>query len=227
MHRRAAAHRETLHGEFANTLLSLAVDVRIEDIDYTDWAKSFPRSTQRHGVGRQVSTIRSKAESAGPGLYEFSTFTTALSQTCLCGDRKKKTLAQREHACPHCGLVEHRDILSAFLGLFVETVPANNGGTTDEVCLESANRFYPRKGEEALPFPRPDAAESRGSKTNKRRVRKPCKRSTERIKARRAKNRKSRSTEKSSQGTLTAPILASTKVEPRGDSMPTTKKPRP
>ncbi len=35
------------------------------------------------------------------------------SQTCLCGARKKKTLAVRWHNCLKCGLSIHRDILSA------------------------------------------------------------------------------------------------------------------
>ena len=45
---------------------------------------------------------------------------TALSQHCLCGERVPKTLAQRTHDCPHCGLHADRDIVSAALAACVD-----------------------------------------------------------------------------------------------------------
>jgi putative transposase len=35
------------------------------------------------------------------------------SQECVCGHPVKKTLSQRVHACPNCGLVENRDFVSS------------------------------------------------------------------------------------------------------------------
>jgi len=35
------------------------------------------------------------------------------SQTCICGASVKKTLAQRQHNCSICGLINHRDIVFA------------------------------------------------------------------------------------------------------------------
>ncbi|MGI8639898.1 MAG: RNA-guided endonuclease InsQ/TnpB family protein [Pyrinomonadaceae bacterium] len=55
--------------------------------------------------------IRYKAENAGRELKEVNPNYT--SQTCLCGNREKKTLSQRWHNCVQCGLSIHRDILSA------------------------------------------------------------------------------------------------------------------
>jgi len=55
--------------------------------------------------------IRYKAENAGRELKEVNPNYT--SQTCLCGNREKKTLSQRWHNCLKCGLSIHRDILSA------------------------------------------------------------------------------------------------------------------
>lgn len=43
-----------------------------------------------------------------------------MSQHCLCGQRVPKTLAQRVHDCPHCGLVADRDIVSAAMAACVE-----------------------------------------------------------------------------------------------------------
>jgi hypothetical protein len=52
--------------------------------------KNFPRSVRDRAPGLLVGAMRRKAESAGgQRLYEFNPKTTALSQTCLCGDRKK------------------------------------------------------------------------------------------------------------------------------------------
>jgi hypothetical protein len=50
----------------------------------------------------------------------FSTRKTALSQTCLCGNKQKKSLSQRVHHCSVCGLKMQRDILSAYLSRYVD-----------------------------------------------------------------------------------------------------------
>jgi hypothetical protein len=66
------------------------MDVACEKLDYHSWQKNFPRSVRDRAPGLLVEMIRRKAESAGGGrLYEFYPTTTALSQTCLCGNRKK------------------------------------------------------------------------------------------------------------------------------------------
>ena len=52
--------------------------------------------------------------------HRAGTRTTAMSQHCLCGQRVAKTLAQRTHDCPHCGLRGDRDIVSAMLAACVE-----------------------------------------------------------------------------------------------------------
>jgi len=53
-------------------------------------------------------------------VTEYNPPTTALSQTCLCGAKKKKPLSQRVHRCG-CGIREDRDLFSAYLGLHVRT----------------------------------------------------------------------------------------------------------
>jgi hypothetical protein len=91
--------------------------------------------------GLHVVMMRRKAESAGGDrLYELSTKTSALSQTCLCGNRKKKPLSQRVHRC-ECGIKEDRDLLrltwdcTSTKGLMVSTgwtwrQPTNAGCST-------------------------------------------------------------------------------------------------
>jgi hypothetical protein len=119
LHRRLAEHRRTLHGALANRLLSHGTDVACEKLDYVSWQKNFPRSVRDRAPGLLVEMMGRKAESAGGyRFYEYSPVTTALSQTCLCGKRKKKPLAQRIHRCD-CGITDDRDLFSAYLGLHV------------------------------------------------------------------------------------------------------------
>lgn len=121
LHRRLAAHRATLHGALANRLLARGTAIACERLDYVSWQKNFPRSVRDRAPGLLVAMVRRKAESAGGApLYEYNPRTTALSQTCLCGDRKKKALSQRVHRCG-CGITEDRDLFSAYLGLHVRT----------------------------------------------------------------------------------------------------------
>ncbi len=210
LHAKAAATRATLHGTYANHLLSLAADIRIEDVSYLAWAKIYPHSAKRHGVGAQVATIRTKAASAGSRFWEFATYSTALSQTCLCGEKARKSLSDREHHCERCGLREQRDILSAYLGMFVhEVLDASTGEIQHLLDLEAANAFHPNLDVGPLVFPRHDVAEDRGSGSSKRRGRRhpPTRRSVARINARRkakSEMRQSRSVNKSGQVAPTA-----------------------
>jgi hypothetical protein len=59
------------------------------------------------------------ATDAGAGVVRIPTRTTTLSQRCPCGSRVPKTLADRVHRCPRCGLEGDRDAVSAVLGSFV------------------------------------------------------------------------------------------------------------
>ena len=117
LHRRLAAHRFTLHGALGNRLLNHCTEMACENLNYVSWQKNFPRSVRDRAPGLLVDMLRRKAESAGgQQLYEYNPRTTALSQTCLCGNREKKSLSQRVHRCG-CGIREDRDLISAYLGL--------------------------------------------------------------------------------------------------------------
>jgi putative transposase len=119
LHRRLAEHRATLHGALGNRLLGHGAEIACERLDYVSWQKNFPRSVRDRAPGLLVEIMRRKAESAGgQQLYEYNPRTTALSQTCLCGAKKKKPLSQRVHRC-ECGIREDRDLFSAYLGLHV------------------------------------------------------------------------------------------------------------
>jgi putative transposase len=185
LHRRLAAHRKALHGALANHLFAHGVDIACEKLDYVAWQKNFPRSVRDRAPGLLVETMRRKAESAdGQRLYEFNPNTTALSQTCLCGNRKKKPLSQRVHRCG-CGIKEHRDLFSAYLGLHVRA----DADGSDLLDLQAANHSWLHR-QDIDGSPR----SSRTARPNRRgRRHPPTRRSVARINARRAAKRQSRS----------------------------------
>jgi hypothetical protein len=195
-HRRMAEHRKTLHGALANRLLGQGADIACEKLAYVAWQKNFPRSVRDRAPGLLVEMIRSKAESAGGDrLHEYGTPTTALSQTCLCGNRKKKPLWQRVHRCG-CGITEHRDLFSAYLGLHVH----RDADGLDRLDLEAASHGWLRR-QYVAGLPRSSPAES----LNRRgRRHPPSRRSVARIKARRAAKRRSRSAQTSTTNQPTA-----------------------
>lgn len=163
VHRRLAEHRKTVHGAAVNFLLSRASDIRIEDLSYKGWQKTYPHMTRRYGAGTLVSTLRSKAASAGSELLEFQTWRTALSQTCVCGNRRKKTLTERTHRCVRCGVVEQRDVLSAYLGMFVEReLNQATGEVADRLDLHAAQEAYPSKSGEVVGMVGQEAVPGRG-----------------------------------------------------------------
>ncbi len=122
LHRRRAAYRATSHGALVNTWLAVGPYLRTEKLNYVAWQKNYPRSVRDRAPGLLIEMARRKAASAGGGLYEYSTWTTALSQTCVCGVQVRKELCLRTHRCG-CGVVAQRDLFSAFLGLFVRPEP--------------------------------------------------------------------------------------------------------
>ncbi len=198
-HRRLAEHRKTLHGALANRLLAHGPAIACERLDYVSWQKNFPRSVRDRAPGLLVEMMRRKAESAGgQRLYEYSPYTTALSQTCLCGTKKKKPLSQRVHRC-ECGITEDRDLFSAYLGLHVRA----SADGSDRLDLPAACQgFGHRQDVDGSP-------KSSRAASSKRRGRRhpPSRRSVARINARRkAKTvmRQSRSARTSTTGQPTA-----------------------
>ena len=140
LHRETAAHRLSLHGRLWNRVQAIGVDARAEKLDYVAWQKMFPRSVRDRAPGLFVEMGRRKAASAGGSFYEYSPYTTALSQTCVCGGRKKKRLSERVHRCA-CGVVAPRDRFSAFLGLYVHpVVDPETGEIEDLLDVEEARQ---------------------------------------------------------------------------------------
>ncbi len=118
--RRLAAHRTSLQGRWVHQVLRQGDTVLLEMVSYHAWQRRFGRSIQRHAPGMFVHRLTRLAESAGGRVITVPTRTTKLSQTCQCGQVKKKPLSLRVHHCEQCGLEMQRDLYSAYLIRFVD-----------------------------------------------------------------------------------------------------------
>jgi hypothetical protein len=94
--------------------------ITVEDCSISTWAHLWGQRIALFSPGMLVAALAAECAATGGQLYRAGTRSTALSQHCLCGARVPKTLAQRTHECPHCGLHADRDIVSAALAACVE-----------------------------------------------------------------------------------------------------------
>jgi putative transposase len=118
--RKQAAHRKSSHGKLVNRALKLGKNIKTEKVSVKAWQKLWGKSIGFKSPSSFQSELKRKAENAGGMVLMFSTHKTALSQTCLCGNKQKKSLSQRVHHCSVCGLKMQRDILSAYLSRYVD-----------------------------------------------------------------------------------------------------------
>lgn len=90
----------------------------IEEGNVSAWFRRWGRSCLAFTPGRLIKALDEECTASGGSLVRVGTSATALSQRCLCGARAPKTLGQRTHACPACGLTGDRDLVSAALAAF-------------------------------------------------------------------------------------------------------------
>ena len=116
--------------------MAIGTQIRTEKLSYKAFQKMYGRSISVRAPKLFLSILTRKAESAGGKVEEFSTYCTALSQTCICGQKHKKRLSERVHVC-ECGVVMQRDLFSAYLAKHVQ-----------EERLQAANAFKHWQGAE-------------------------------------------------------------------------------
>jgi hypothetical protein len=125
----------------------------VEDCDIRTWFRLWGKRLQATTPGRLLAAIGREAEKTGGRLLRTSTFATKLSQTCPCGAEVAKTLADRVHTCPACGLTGDRDLVSALLAAhFRLTDPDNPATARLDTTLARHTRILFAPGlQEALP----------------------------------------------------------------------------
>jgi hypothetical protein len=103
--------------------------ITVEDCRISTWARLWGKRIALFSPGMLVTALQQECRAAGGRLYRAGTHATAMSQHCLCGARVPKTLAQRTHHCPQCGLRGDRDIVSAALAACVELADSDDPRT--------------------------------------------------------------------------------------------------
>lgn len=86
--------------------------IAIEDLNIKGMSRgNFAKQIHDVAWNSFFQKLEYKAECAGKKLIKVNPNGT--SQTCICGAKVNKTLAQRWHHCLECGYSNHRDIVSA------------------------------------------------------------------------------------------------------------------
>jgi hypothetical protein len=103
--------------------------ITVEDCTISTWARLWGKRIALFSPGMLVGALARECAATGGRLYRAGTRSTALSQHCLCGNPVPKTLAQRTHHCPHCGLRADRDVASAALAACVQLADPDDPAT--------------------------------------------------------------------------------------------------
>ncbi|MDA9912921.1 transposase [Candidatus Nanopelagicales bacterium] len=113
----------------AQIIATHGANLVVEDCNISTWAKLWGKGIQLFSPGMLIKALEQEAKANGGELLKASTRTTAMSQHCLCGQRVSKTLADRVHNCPSCGLGADRDLISAALAACVTFTDSANPST--------------------------------------------------------------------------------------------------
>ncbi|BAZ24198.1 transposase, IS608 family protein [Kalymmatonema gypsitolerans NIES-4073] len=135
LERRKTAYARSQNRALANDILrNGGKHLNLEDVSVKGWQRRYGKAISAKSPGFFQSELLRKAESAGGVVNKYSTQKTACSQTHLDGSRVKKKLSERIHY-DQTGIVMHRDLFSAYLGLFVHQ--------DGYLSVEDAFRQYP------------------------------------------------------------------------------------
>ncbi|WP_256962094.1 transposase [Streptomyces sp. NRRL B-24572] len=116
----AAEHRRFRARTVAREIIATHGPVLVvEDCDIRTWYRLWGKRLSQTTPGMLIAALEAECKAADGRLVRASTWSTALSQHCLCGERVRKTLRDREHKCLACGLAGKRDLVSAALAAFV------------------------------------------------------------------------------------------------------------
>ena len=119
--RRASRAKQARATEIAAAIVAAhGSTISVEDCRVSTWARLWGKRIALFSPGMLVAALAAECAATGGRLSRAGTRITAMSQHCLCGQRVPKTLGQRIHHCPHCGLRADRDIISAALAACVE-----------------------------------------------------------------------------------------------------------
>jgi putative transposase len=162
-HKKVSNQRKDFQHKASRWIVDSYDAVGAEDLQIRNMVKNHCLSKSIHdaGWGQFLSYIEYKAEEAGILFMKVNPRNT--SQECICGYPVPKSLSDRTHSCPQCGLIAPRDYVSAVIVkqrcinkirqelpeyTLVETGNADDIGYGDIAALKST----PSLKQEALQF---------------------------------------------------------------------------
>ncbi|MDQ2831375.1 MAG: transposase [Chloroflexota bacterium] len=115
LHEKVANTRKDFHHKTAHALVQQNDMICHEDLAVQNMVQNhtLARAISDAAWSQFIAILTSKAEDAGRQVIAVDPRGT--SQTCVCGARVSKTLADRWHDCPACGLSLPRDQVRAML----------------------------------------------------------------------------------------------------------------
>ncbi|RYZ87447.1 MAG: hypothetical protein EOP04_11655 [Proteobacteria bacterium] len=155
LERKISSHRKSIHGNLSQKIMQLGSTLKLENISYKALQKRYGKSVGKSAPSSLKASLFRTAEKLGGCGELINTYQTRLSQTCLCGETKKKSLSERIHACGVCGLTVQRDILSAFLGCFTVNTSEKKGRRqtiSSSLDLASARSAACKQGNKTFSF---------------------------------------------------------------------------
>lgn len=134
VHQRIRNQRTDFHHKVSRAIVNRYAAIAVENLNVGGLARSgLAKSIHDAGWGDFLKKLAYKAAWAGRRYAEVNARGT--SQTCLCGASVPKTLSDRHHDCPACGLSAPRDHVSAQLILRLGRSQWAPSLPTGEVCL--------------------------------------------------------------------------------------------
>lgn len=111
-HRATMNQRADFHHQISRAIVNRHGVIAIEALNIKGLSRGrLAKSVHDAGWRHFFNKLSYKAASAGRVLIEVDPRGT--SQTCPCGERVAKDLADRWHTCPACGASDDRDVVSA------------------------------------------------------------------------------------------------------------------
>ena len=138
MHEKVRNSRSDFHHKLSKKLADNYRTIVVEDLNMKNISKGmFAKSFHDVGISSFLEKLCYKAESAGGTVIRVDPRNT--TQECsVCGSIVKKSLSQREHNCPNCGLSLSRDHNAAINILKRATVGHTGSNACGVVAMATA-----------------------------------------------------------------------------------------
>lgn len=146
LHRKVKNQRSDFHHQVSRKIVDNYGFIAVEDLNIKGMVRnhSLAKSIFDAGWGQFLGYLEYKAEDAGVQIEKVSPHYTSINCS-VCGKPVPKTLADRMHKCPYCGIVICRDVNAAQNILLKSTAGTagsyacedTSGGGTDYIWTTS------------------------------------------------------------------------------------------